>query len=494
MSTDADVIVIGAGNAGLCAALAAAEQGARVLVLERAPRAARGGNSTFTGGLMRFPYTGLDDILTLVPDLSERERAETDFGHYPAEEFFDDLARTTSYRADPELADLLVREALPTLQWMRRYGVRFLPTYGRQAYRVGGIMRFWGGAPLAVSGGGPGLVDALFEAAGNAGVQVRYGTRAVGLCRDGGPVTGVRVRRGEYREVLTADAVVLAAGGFEANVEWRTRYLGPGWDLAKVRGTRYNTGDGIAMALEAAAMPRGNWSGAHAVGWEGNAPDFGDRAVGDGFNRHHYQFGVMVNAHGQRFVDEGRDLRNYTYAEYGRRILAQPGNHAWQIFDAKVADLLGKDTYRLRSVTRVQADTLAELAGKLDGVDPDRCLASLHEFNEAVRTDVPFDPTVKDGRGTTGIDPPKSNWAQPIDTPPFEAFAVTCGITFTFGGIEADTSGAVRDVDGMAIPGLYACGELVGGLFYLNYPGGTGLTWGAVLGRRAGANAAAKAG
>lgn len=487
-----DVVVVGAGNAGLCAAIAAREAGADVLLLERAPRAERGGNSAFTGGVMRFAYRGADDLRALVPDLSDAELANADFGSYPEETFYADLARVTEYRADPELADLLVSRSQETLRWMVGLGVRLTPTYGRQAYQVGDKLRFWGSVPLEVSGGGPGLVDALFTAAEKAGVQVAYQARATSLRTDvDGAVCGVAGRSPDGAFQVRAGAVVLAAGGFQANTEWRTRYLGPGWDLAKVRGSRFDTGDGIAMALAAGAMPHGNWSGAHAVGWDRNAPDVGDLSVGDGFNKHNYQFGIMVNAEGRRFLDEGADLRNLTYAKYGRVILAQPGQFAWQVFDRKVGDLLRREFYRIRRVTRVTGDTLEELAQRLDGVDPAQCVATIREFNAAVRTDVPFDPTVKDGRGTAGIDPPKSHWAQAIDEPPFEAFAVTCGISFTFGGVRAGTDARVVDTEGDPIPGLYACGELVGGLFYFNYPGGSGLTWGAVLGRVAGAGAAA---
>ena len=286
--------------------------------------------------------------------------------------------------------------------------------------------------------------------------------------------------------------MVLACGGFEANAHWRTRYLGPGWDLAKVRGTRFNTGDGIRMALEIGAQSCGNWSGCHAVGWDRNAPEFGDLAVGDGFQKHSYPFGIMVNARGLRFVDEGADFRNYTYAKYGRVILEQPGQFAWQIFDQKVVHLL-RDEYRIRRVTKAQADTLEELAGKLEDVDAERFLATVKEYNAAVDQAVPFNPNVKDGRAAKGLAVPKSNWANTIERPPFLAFAVTCGITFTFGGLRITTGGQVVDTEGQPIPGLYAAGELVGDLFYFNYPGGTGLMSGAVFGKIAGTSAGAAA-
>ena len=490
---DTDVLVVGAGNAAFSAALRAREQGVRVMMLERAPYEERGGNSRFTAGAMRCVYDGLDDLLEIMPELTEEERARSDFGTYTREQFFDDMARVTRYRADPDLVEVLVDGSHATMVWMRSKGVRFLPMYARQAFKVDGKFRFWGGLAVEIAGGGPGLIDTLARAAERDDIEVRYGTRALSLMHESGVVRGVVARSGRESYPLRAKAVVLASGGFEANHEWRTRYLGPGWDLAKVRGTRFNMGDGIRMALEIGASPFGNWSGCHAVGWDRNAPEFGDLAVGDGFQKHSYPLGIMVNALGERFVDEGADFRNYTYAKYGRVILEQPGQFAWQVFDSKVVHLF-RDEYRIREVTKAKADTLEELAGKLEDVDPDGFLGTVRAFNAACRTDVPFNPAIKDGRCTEGLAVPKSNWANPLDSPPFEAYAVTCGITFTFGGLRITTDGAVVDAEGDAIPGLFAAGELVGGLFYFNYPGGTGLMSGAVFGRIAGTTAARLAG
>ena len=341
---------------------------------------------------------------------------------------------------------------------------------------------------VEVVGGGVALVDGLTRAAIRLGVQVRYETSALRLIETDGRVQGVVARHNGQAQELRADAVVLAAGGFQANTEWRTRYLGPGWDLALVRGSRFNIGDGIRMALDIGAMSCGQWSGCHAVGWDQNAPQFGQLSVGDGYQKHSYPFGIMVNASGKRFVDEGADFRNYTYAKYGREILAQPGQFAWQVFDAKVSHLL-RDEYRIREVSKASGQTLEELAARMDGVDPEAFLATVREYNESIDVQTPFNPNVKDGRRTHGLEVDKSNWANTLETPPFEAYAVTCGITFTFGGLNITTGGEVRDVAGLLIPGLYACGELVGGIFYFNYPGGSGLTSGAVFGRAAGTNA-----
>ena len=485
-----DILILGAGNAAICAALAAREAGAAVRVLERAPADERGGNTRFTAGAFRVVYDGTDDLRALMPDLTDAEIARSDFGQYTEDKFFDDMGRVTDYRTDPDLCEILVRRSRDTLMWMRHKGIRFAPMWGRQAFEVDGKLRFWGGLAVEAWGGGPGLSEALFQAAEKAGIEVTYGARALALIHDDDGIHGARVRLDGRTTEIRAGAVLLACGGFEANAEWRSRYLGPNWDLAKVRGTRFNTGDGIAMALDAGAMPWGHWSGAHAVGWERNAPPFGDLAVGDGFQKHSYPLGIMVNARGERFVDEGADFRNYTYAKYGRLVLDQPGQFAWQVFDAKAIPLL-RDEYRIKQVTKVKADTLAGLTAKLEGVDAAAALATIEAYNDAVDRDVPFNPAVKDGRGTNGLAVPKSNWADPIDTPPFEAYAITCGITFTFGGLRIDTGGRVIDSDGAPIPGLFAAGELVGGLFYFNYPGGTGLMSGAVFGRLAGASAAA---
>jgi tricarballylate dehydrogenase len=286
--------------------------------------------------------------------------------------------------------------------------------------------------------------------------------------------------------------VVLACGGFEANREWRTRYLGPGWDMAKVRGTRYNTGDGIRMALDIGAQAYGQWSGCHAVSWERHAPDFGELDRPVTASRNGYPFGIMVNAEGKRFVDEGADFRNYTYAKYGRAVLEQPGSYAWHVFDSQVEHLLHEE-YRSKGTTKVQADTLEELVARMEDVHPVRFLETVRGYNAAIKRNVLFNPNIKDGRCTVGLDIEKSNWANPLEKPPFVAYAVTCGITFTFGGLKIDTRARVLDITDCALSGLYAAGELVGGLFYYNYPGSSGLMAGSVFGRIAGREAATHA-
>ncbi|HKA75162.1 MAG TPA: FAD-dependent oxidoreductase, partial [Xanthobacteraceae bacterium] len=246
---DFDVVVVGAGNAALCAALAARENNARVAVLERAPEDQDGGNSRFTAGAFRCVYGGVDDLKKIMPDLSPEEIANTDFGTYTEDQFFDDMFRVTQYRADPDLVEHLVRSSLATMMWMREKGVRFVPIYGRQAFKIGDKFKFWGGLTVESWGGGPGLVDTLKALCRRNGIEIFHDTRALSLIFEDFCVNGVRARRGNQIVDYRAGAVVLACGGFESNAEWRTRYLGPGWELAKVRGTWCNTGDGIRMAL-----------------------------------------------------------------------------------------------------------------------------------------------------------------------------------------------------------------------------------------------------
>jgi len=487
-----DVLVVGKGNAALCAALTAREKNVSVAMLEAAPVDESGGNSRFAGGVMRFAYDSVADLQRIV-DIPGDEAHATDWDSNTRDQFYDDLYHVTSFRTDPELSEILVTQSLDAMVWLRNQGTRFLPNYRHQSAIVNGKRKFFGRMPLWVSGGGPGLVQALTDTAVKNGIEICYETRAVSLVYDGERVLGVKTKsRGKPVE-FRARAVVLACGGFEANPEWRTRYLGPGWELAKVRGTRFNVGDGLRMALEIGACPYGNWSGRHAVSWERYAPEFGDLSLPESSYRHSYPMSIMINADGKRFVDEGVEFYNYTYAKYGAEVLEQPGQFAWQVFDAKVKHLL-RPEYGDKAVTRITANTLEELASKMEGVNSQGFLKSVREFNAAVRTDIPFNHAVKDGRCTVGIEPPKSNWANPLDTPPFEAYATTCGITFTFGGLRiVPATGQVLDAYFHPIPGLYTAGEMVGGLFYFNYPAGTGLVSGAVFGRVAGAGAATAA-
>ncbi len=491
-----DVVIVGAGNAALCAALAARENGASVLVLEKAPEEEKGGNSYFTAGGFRFCHNGIDDLATdLLTDLSPAELAQIVLPVHDRKVFYDILMKVTRHQADEDMAWQLIDGSRPAMVWLRGHGIRFIPMFGRQSFLVDGKHHFYGGVNIESVGGGAGLVEGELKRITQLGCDIRYATGATRLIQDRARrVTGLEVRGPDGYEEIPAKAVVLACGGFESNPEMRVRYLGPGWDLCRVRGTRHNLGDGIRMALDIGALPYGNWSGCHSVGWDISAPPFGDRAILDNFQKHSYPWGIMVNAHGRRFVDEGEDLRNHTYVKFGRAIMGQPDRTAIQIFDQKTIPLL-RDEYRIREVTKVSADSIAELAAGLE-IDPAALTATVDEFNAAcgVASADPgrFNPAILDGVTTEGLGPDKTNWALPIDQPPFEAYVTTTGITFTFGGLRIDQHGAVQDTSDRPIPGLYAAGELVGGLFYENYPGGSGLMAGTVFGKLAGESAAAE--
>jgi tricarballylate dehydrogenase len=482
-----DVIVVGAGNAGLCAAHAARERGRRVLVLEKADEAWSGGNSAFTAGAIRIAHGGLEDVRDVVEAVEEN----TDLDPYPAEEFLADMRRVTLGRGDEAMARILVGDSGDVVRWLRGKGVRFRLMYERQSNEVDGRRRFWGGLAVGTVDGGEGLMAQHRHAARRDGIELRHGAAVEDLLRgDDGAFTGVAVRHADGTLAqLEAGAVVLAAGGFESNPQMRAAQLGPNWDVAKVRGTPHNTGEVLRAALAHGAQAYGHWSGCHAIQWDAGAPPTGDRELTNRYSRQSYPVAIVVNADGERFIDEGADFRNYTYAKYGAEVLRQPQCIAAQIFDANTVRMLRTIDYEAPGATRVDADTLAGLAAAL-GIDPERFGRTVAEFNAAIGPGE-FDPTVKDGKATRGLDPPKSNWALPVEQPPFTAFPITCGITFTFGGVRVDADARVLDSAGRPLPGLFAAGELVGGLFFHNYPGGTGLTAGAVYGRRAGYAAAA---
>ncbi|KAF2399548.1 fumarate reductase flavo protein subunit [Trichodelitschia bisporula] len=511
----ADVLVIGSGNAGFSAASSAAQHGARVILLEKAPAAWAGGNTTFTAGAYRTAFAGLSDVLPLVTNAPASIASRIDMAPYTPADFMADLRRVTDARTDPALALALVNESNETTKWLHALGVRFVLSFHRQAYEIANRFKFWGGMVLAVEDGGKGLVRMHQAAAKRLGVDVRYDTPVTGLVIENGAVVGVTLARpdGSTTTIRARGGVVLAAGGFEASPRLRAAYLGPGWDRAYVRGTPYNTGELLHAAMgEAGAASAGNWSGCHSTCWDAAADaNTGDPGLTNQYTKSGYPLGVMVNAEGKRFVDEGEDMRNYTYAKFGRAVLGQAGGVAWQVWDAEGAGWLRKEEYAPDVVERVEAGSLEELADRMAEkgfAGKAAFLDGLAEYNAAVaafRRENPnkkFDPSVKDGMSTRSsasgltLGPDKTNWATPITKAPFLAVKITCGVTFTFGGLKTDaaTAGVVSQVTGKTIPGLYVAGEMVGGLYYGNYPGGSGLTAGAVFGRKAGREAARRAG
>ncbi len=486
----ADVVVVGAGNAALVAALAAAEQGARVVVLEAAPVAERGGNSRFSGGIFRCAHDGVDSLRPLITERSAQAAEAVRLEPYSAERYLSDIGSTTAGRADAALVGQLVSRSLETVRWMADRGVKWELAIGKlidpARIRPGDTYVLPPGGALRAEHEGVGLVEDLFRAVEAAGIEVWYESPVVDLVMDGAACRGVVVRR-PGGDVQVLGAVVLAAGGFEANPEMRERYLGRGWDLVKVRGSRFNMGTVLAAALRAGAQPYGHWGGCHASPLDAGAPDVGDLRFTDKLSRYSYPYALLVNAEGQRFVDEGEDEVWLTYAKTGSAIRAQRAARAYQVFDQKTLHLLEP---RYSTGTPVQADTLEELAGLL-GVDAAALVRTVEDFNAACPSTGKFDPFRKDGLSArpTG-QPPKSNWAQPIDQGPFVAYPVTCGITFTYGGLRIDEQAQVVDVAGRTVDGLWATGELTGGFFFHNYPAGSGLMRGAVFGRLAGAAAA----
>lgn len=480
-NAQADVLVVGSGNAAFSAALSAAEQGADVLMLEKAPAAWAGGNSYFTAGAYRLTHEGVDDLRDLVGHID----GEVEVLPYSAADYEADMVRVTQGRCEPTLTRFLATHSRDAAEWMHSHGVGWRLMFDRQSHMVDGKVRFWGNLVTGTVGGGQGLIEAYTAAALRSGVRIRYDTPASAFLVTDGVVSGVQTPSGP----VIAGAVIMASGGFEADARLRATYLGSNWDIARVRGTPFNTGELLMRALELGAQPFGHWSACHAIAWDAAAPASGDRSISNRYSRQAYPYALVVNRDGKRFIDEGADFRNYTYAKYGAEILKQPGSIAFQVFDASTIAMTQEIDYSSATTSRYEATSLEEVATRA-GIDPIALQRTVEEFNASIN-DRRFDPTVRDGKSATGIEPPKSNWAQPLVRPPFVAFAVTCGVTFTFGGVRIDVGAHVLDAGGEPIPGLFASGEVVGGLFYHNYPGGTGLASGTVFGRQAGRHAAA---
>lgn len=490
----ADVVVVGMGNAAQAAAVAAHDAGAKVLVLEKAPIEKRGGNSYWTqSAQFRFVHKGVEDVRKLVTGLTEDELLKLEIPPYTKDDFYGDIMRVTQGRALPELAELLVNESNPTVYWMKEQGIQW-DLLRTAAERVGDRLAWHHGANVInAMGGGAGLVPMWAAVLERKGIENLYGAAATRLLtNEKGAVAGLVVQDENGFSEIRCKAVILGCGGFEANPAMRAQYLGVGWDLVRVRGTRYNTGDGITMALEIGAQPFGHWSSSHSTPIDADAGDyeagFLDPVTRKNMShRYGWTLGIMVDTEGQRFVDEGEDFSTYTYAKFGAEIQKQPGGIVYQIYDAKTTPLLPQVQYA--GATPIIAQSIEELAQKLD-INAEGLLKTVEEFNRGVREDRGFNHLIRDGKGTIGVYPPKSNWAQKLDAPPFTAYAAACGITFTYGGLKINARCQVINRLDQPIRGLYACGEIAAGFFYYNYPGGSGLMRGAVSGRVAGTNAA----
>ncbi|OAP53717.1 precorrin 3B synthase CobZ [Fonsecaea erecta] len=506
------VLVAGSGNAGFSAAVAAKEGGAKhVILIDKAPENWAGGNTYFTAGAYRTVHHGADDLLPLVNNVDEATAKRIDMEPYTERDFANDMQRVCAGRSDPALSKVLIQDSNSAIKWLKKQGIRFQLSFNRQAYEVDGRLKFWGGLALKTEDGGKGLIADHKSNARRHGVQCYYSTALERLFTNPqtGAVEAVMVRSNGKEVMIKTGAVIVAAGGFESNPRLRAQLLGPSWDLAKVRGTPYNTGDVLETVIrDVKAKQAGNWSGCHSVAWDANAPAHaGDQVASNEFTKSGYPLGLMFNTKGERFVDEGIDLRNYTYAKFGRAILQQPNQSAFQIWDQRTIPWLRSEEYRPERVRQMMANSIPELAEKLAGVGLENQQAfidNIYQYNQAVyafqkeNPNKKWDPSIRDGNSTQSramkLPLGKTNWALPVDKGPFMAVHVTCGITFTFGGIAVNpqTAGVISSITDKEIGNLFCCGEMMGGLFFENYPGGSGLTSGTVFGRRAGA-AAAKA-
>lgn len=460
--TDCDVLVAGSGISGLSAAISARENGAEVILVEKAPIEDRGGNTKFADAQIRYPHPA--------DEFHPRDYTEDDYR--------DDFMRISQGRANLELIEVIVKNAADTVEWLSYRGIEWEAGYPHTS----GYRR----SPVA---GGIGLVNTLCRIAEGMGVAFSYQTPAERLIVDTkGDVTGCRARSPEeYLDIYARGGVIVATGGFQANVQMRVAYIGRFADSLILRGSRYDTGEGILMALEVGAKPAGQWGDYHSAVLDARSPkeECGVTAL------YNYQMGIIVDQGGKRFLDEGEDYRDNTYVKFSKYIIDHAGGLAFCIFDDKMVSR--PEFHRAwRPVGEpYQADTIEELAAKL-GIPPDALVNTVKEFNNAVQPGE-FDLDCLDGKHTEGITPGKSNWAMPVDTPPFTAVPVTGGITFTFGGLKTNANGQVINTSGEVIPGLYAAGETVGETYYYNYPGATSVIRGAVFGRIAGRHAAERA-
>ena len=485
-----DVIIVGAGNAAGAAAVSAREHGAKkVLMLEKAPQVQRGGNTYFSGAIFRFVFDKVEQLDRFIPDVeTEYPGFHADVPLYPQAAFEEDLLRVTEGRSDRALLKTMIDESYDTTCWMQAVGKHhFELARSVMGLKVGNKIKWPRGAILRTVHEGVGLSETWLTTAESMGVEIRYDSHVLELTQNSmGRVNGVVVRGPKGVEKIEANAVVLGCGGFETNPEWRTRYLGQEWGHAKVRGSNFNYGDGLRMAMDLGAMPWGHWGGCHATPIVAEAPDYGVRNMTDKTNRLSYPFGVMLNMEGKRWIDEGADFNPFTYAKYGGLILKQTAGVVYQIFDSKAVDLFEP---RYWTSEPLKSDTLEGLVKQMK-LDQTQAMKTLTAYNAAAARGGPFNPAALDKLHTEGITPVKTNWATKLDTPPYYSWAVTGGITFTFGGIKVDTSAQVISTGWKPIDGLYACGEMVGGLFHYNYALGSGLMSGAVFGRIAGRQAA----
>ena len=487
----ADVIIVGAGNARFAAAVSASENGAKVLMLEKVSEEYMGGNSALTIH-MRFTYNSFSDLLPLVKDEKQTynklytqklQELQEGLAKYTESDYLKDIMDVTNGKSDQILSKELVINSLPTIKWMNKLGHLWSPTFDNPT--SANVVSF--------NGKGYGLIKRWKSIAFNKGVNIKYNHQVIDLVKNNkGKITGIVAKTNNENKIYYANSIILACGSFESNARMRAKYLGEKWRNVKLRGIPHNTGEGLEMAISHGAIPYDNWSTCHASPQDINRPEYdlpGKNKSGDYWSRYAYPFSIMININGDRFIDEGETWRGLTYAKTGKAILEQENNMAFQLFDSKhvQAGVLKK----YKNPTKYSSGNLIDLANQIKIKNKKNFINNINTFNNAIQSG-DYNPHKLDGKKAKNIFPAKSNWALPLNNPPYLAYPVICGITFCYGGLKTTINGELINKDGDTINGLYAVGEILGGLWYNNYPSGGGMMAGAVFGKKAGKHASAK--
>ena len=460
MSSEPDIVVIGGGNAALCAAMVAAEAGARVLILEAAPKPYRGGNSRHTRNFRCMHAAPLGPLIEV----------------YDEEEYLTDLLKVTGGKTDETLARMVIRSSEECLPWMEDHGVRFQPSLSGtlSLTRTNAFFR----------GGGKSLVNAYYRTAAGLGVEVKYEAKVTHLEIEQSQVVGVDYTQGRTNHRVAPKSVVVASGGFQADIDWLARAWGPAARNFLIRGTPYNRGEVLSDLLDQGVDEVGDADQCHAVAIDGRAPQFDGGIV---TRLDCVPFSVVLNKNGERFYDEGEDVWPKRYAIWGRLVAAQPDQIGHAIIDAKSFELFMPSVF-----PPIKADTIEDLAAQM-GLPVEQTVRTVETFNAACGDTSGFKPTELDGVATTGIAPPKTNWARPIDTPPFYGYSLKTGVTFTYLGLKVDEN-AQCSIAGRPVRNMWAAGEtMAGSILGQGYLAGFGMAIGTVFGRIAGREAAAHA-
>ena len=452
-----DVLVIGGGNAALCAAISAREAGANVALLECAPRSMRGGNSRHTRNLRAM----------------HNEPTATLAASYTEDEYWQDLLKVTEGNTNERLARLMIRESYPLLRWLHDREIRFQPALSG-SLNLDRTNAFF-------LGGGKALVNAQYRTAEKLGVQIFYDCKATDLQIDAGRFKSATVAKSGGRHDIRAQAVVLASGGFQANLPWMKEVWGAAADNFLIRGTPYNTGIMLKCLMEKGAVTVSDPTQCHAVAIDARGPRFDGGIV---TRLDCICFGIVVNNLARRFYDEGEDFWPHRYATWGRLVALQPGQTAYAILDAKV-----ENRFMPPAFPAICADSIGELARKI-GVDANTLTETVQHYNDAV-ADGDYNPALLDNCSTRNLTPPKSHWALRLDTPPFSAYPLKPGITFTYLGVKVDEKARVNFAQNLPAENIFAAGEIMAGnILGKGYCAGTGMTIGGVFGRIAGETAA----